>query len=90
MSIQKAKSHEKQSQNRKYKTLIKNQFKKFENCLKGGGENSEELKKITSEAQKVLDKASNKKIIHQNKAARQKSKLHSLLNKLNKKKEVTN
>lgn len=89
MPTQKEKSQEKQSRNRKYKTLIKNQFKKIEICLKEKGTKAEEIKTLVAEAQQILDKASNKKIIHKNKAARKKSNLHTLLNKLNEKKEVS-
>lgn len=89
MPTQKERSQEKQSRNRKYKTLIKNQFKKIEACLKEKGAKAEEIKVLVSEAQQILDKASNKKVIHKNKAARKKSNLHILLNKLNEKKEVS-
>ena len=70
-------------QNRKYKTLIKNQLKKIASYFSEKENNPQELKKMLSMAQKVLDKASNKKIIHKNKAARRKSKLHKLVYNLN-------
>ena len=89
MPTQKEKSQEKQSRNRKYKTLIRNQFKKIEVCLKVKGPKAEEIKNLVSEAQQILDKANNKKVIHKNKAARKKSSLHLLLNKLNEEKEVS-
>ena len=89
MPTQKEKSQEKQSRNRKYKTLIRNQFKKIEVCLKEKEPKAEEIKTLVAEAQQILDKANNKKVIHKNKAARKKSSLHLLLNKLNKKKEVS-
>jgi len=58
------KDYEKQIRNKKYKTLIKNQFKKLFTYLKDNGTNKEELKKMVSETQKMLDKAANKNIIH--------------------------
>jgi small subunit ribosomal protein S20 len=76
------KNQEKQTRNRKYKTLIKNQFKKIDTYLKGEKGNSEELKKMISEAQRILDKAKNKKVIHRNKVSRKKSQLHGNLNRL--------
>ena len=82
------KSKEKQSRNRKYKTLIKNQFKKVEVYLQEKKNDEEQLKKLVLETQKILDKASSKKIIHKNKAARKKSQLFKNLNRLNKEKEV--
>lgn len=82
------KNREKQSQNRKYKTLIKNQFKKIEVYLKEKNTDEKELKKLESETQKVLDKAKNKKVIHRNKAARKKSQLHNNLNKLRENQEI--
>lgn len=76
------KSKEKQARNRKYKTLIKNQFKKVENFLKESNEdNKEGLKKLVSETQSILDKAKNKKVIHLNKSARKKSQLYKILSK---------
>ena len=89
MPTEKEKDQIKQSRNRKYKTLIKNQFKKVEKGLKEKGVGVEEMKFLVAETQKVLDKASNKKVIHKNKAARKKSRLHLMINKLNAKKEVS-
>jgi small subunit ribosomal protein S20 len=82
------KSQEKQARNRKYKTLIKNQFKKVEIYLKEQKSDEKELKNLVSETQKILDKAQNKKVIHKNKAARKKSQLHSNLNKLRAKEQI--
>jgi small subunit ribosomal protein S20 len=83
------KSKEKQSRNRRYKTIIKNQFKKVEVYLQEKKNDEEQLKKLVLETQKILDKASSKKIIHKNKAARKKSQLFKNLNKLNREKEVS-
>ncbi|MDR1670810.1 MAG: 30S ribosomal protein S20 [Spiroplasmataceae bacterium] len=71
------KSKEKQARNRKYKTLIKNQFKKIE--IFKDKDNKEELKKLIAETQSILDKAKNKKVIHINKSARKKSQLYKKL-----------
>jgi small subunit ribosomal protein S20 len=84
MLTEKEKSQVKQSRNRRYKTLIKNQFKKVEKCLKEKGTSAEEMKSLVAETQKILDKASNKKVIHKNKAARKKSRLHKLIFPTNK------
>lgn len=82
MSTNEQKKNEiKQVRNKKYKTLIKNRFRKIEMFLKENKKDEKELKNIVSEAQRALDKASNKKIIHKNKAARKKSQLHQILNK---------
>ena len=81
MSIKEQRKNEiKQNRSKKYKTLIKNQFKKIDSCLKSKTEGSrDELKTLVSMAQCILDKASNKKIIHKNKAARRKSRLFKLI-----------
>ncbi|CAH1755679.1 7416_t:CDS:10 [Entrophospora sp. SA101] len=75
------KSEIKQVRNRKYKTLIKNQFKKVEVYLKEKKTDEKELKSLISATQQALDKAVHKKVIHKNKAARKKSQLHNNLNK---------
>jgi small subunit ribosomal protein S20 len=82
------KNQEKQARNRKYKTLIKNQFKKVELCLKEKSPDENELKKLASETQRILDKAKNKKVIHRNKAARKKSQLYNNINRLRGKEQV--
>ena len=86
--ISKEKEAKKQAKNRKYKTLIKTQFKKVEIYLKEKKTDEKELKSLISETQKVLDKAKNKKIIHQNKSARKKKQLYKKLNTLGGGKEV--
>lgn len=73
------KNQKRQVRNKKYKTLIKNQFKKITSYLKEKKSQPGELKVLLAGTQKVLDKAANKKVIHKNKAARKKSKLHKLL-----------
>lgn len=82
------KNKEKQARNRKYKTLIKNQFKKVEVYLKEKRTDDKELKNLVSETQRILDKAKNKKVIHRNKAARKKSQLHKNLNRLREKDNI--
>jgi len=82
------KNQERHARNRKYKTLIKNQFKKIEVYLQEKKSDEKELKKMVSETQKILDKAQNKKVIHKNKAARKKKQLYKNLNRLNQEKEV--
>ena len=86
--ISKEKEAKKQAKNRKYKTLIKNQFKKVEVYLKEKKTDEKELKSLIAETQKILDKAKNKKIIHQNKSARKKKQLYKKINILNRGKEV--
>ena len=78
------KNKERQSQKRKYNTLIKNQFKKIEAYLQEKKADGKESKKLISETQSVLDKTKNKKIIHRNKTARHKSREQKKINKLNK------
>ena len=82
------KNKEKQIRNRKYETLIKNRLKKVDDFLKASETDIEKLKKLVSEAQKVLDKSSNKKVIHKNKASNKKSQLYKKLNELRKPAEV--
>jgi len=82
------KNQEKHARNRKYKTLIKSQFKKIEAYLQEKNSDEKELKKMVAETQKILDKAQNKKVIHKNKNARKKKQLYRSLNRLNQEKEV--
>jgi len=68
------KNQKKQSEKRKYKTLIKNQFKKVKSYLKEKTDPSQ-INSLIIETQKLLDKASQKRKIHRNKADRKKSQL---------------
>ena len=62
--------------NKKYKTLIKNQIKAFNQSLKQDDSGNNELvSALTSKVQRLLDKATNKKIIKKNKANRLKRKV---------------
>lgn len=88
LKISKEKQADKQARNRKYKTLIKHQFKKIAIYLKEKKTDEKELKNLVSETQKILDKAKNKKIIHENKAARKKRQLYKNLNTPSKEKEI--
>jgi small subunit ribosomal protein S20 len=74
MAIKNEKNKKKQSEKRKYKTLIKNHFKKAKSYLKEKTDSSQ-IKSLIIETQKLLDKASQKGKIHRNKAARKKSQL---------------
>jgi len=75
MPTKNIKNKKKQSENRKYKTLIKNQFKKVKSYLQEKEPNSPEINSLIIETQKLLDKASSKGKIHHNKASRKKSQL---------------
>jgi small subunit ribosomal protein S20 len=77
------KNRERQIRNKKYKTLAKNQLKKVSLYISSEKDfKLSELNKLVSEAQKALDKAAIKKVIHKNKASRKKSNLHRLVNKI--------
>ena len=81
MSVsQQLQNKKRQSQNRKYKRLIKTQLKKVNQVLAEKSLNKEEIKKTISETQKVLDRSVCKGIIHKNKSAHQKSKLQKRFN----------
>lgn len=72
-------------QNRKYKSLMRNDSKnfklEFENSAR---ENLSNLQILLTTAQKTIDKSVSKKIIHKNTAARKKSRLSKLFNSLSK------
>ena len=90
------KDKKRQTEKRKYKTLIKNQNKIIENeCFKQSGLKQSEvdftnLKNLFSQAQKILDKVARKGIIHKNSAARRKSKISHRINDLEKKFRLDN
>ncbi len=63
--------------NRHYRTSLKTQIKKVR-----GAETKEEGEKLYQNATSMLDKLVNKRIIHRNRAANQKSKLHAFVSKL--------
>lgn len=79
------KEEQNREQNRKYKSLMKNNSKKIRLELgKSTKENVLNLKNLLVSAQKNIDKSANKGIIHKNTAARKNSKLSKLFNSLNK------
>lgn len=86
--ISKEKRDAKREKNSKYKTLIKNQFKKIEVYSKEKKTDEKELKNLISETQKLLDTAKSKKVIHRNRANDKKSKWIKKLNLLGKGGEV--
>jgi len=80
------KEEQNREQNRRYKTLIKNDFKRFSNEIKNASEeNLSNIISILSIAQKNIDKSVSKKIIHKNNASRKKSRLFNLFNEISKK-----
>jgi len=78
--ISKEKPDKKRFKNRKYRKLIKNQFKKIEVYLKEKKTDEKELEKLISKTQKILDTAKSKKVIHRNNANNKKSKWIKKLN----------
>lgn len=78
MLNKKEKNQKKQSEKRKYNTLIKNQFKKVKSYQEEKKIDPSEINSLITETQKLLDKASSKGKIHRNKAARKKSRLMKL------------
>ncbi|MCM8824383.1 MAG: 30S ribosomal protein S20 [Candidatus Omnitrophica bacterium] len=73
----------KSQKRRKRNLLVKKEIKKAIKSFKKAVESNdwESAKKLLNTGYKVLDKASSKKIIHKNKANRQKSRLAKILNK---------
>jgi len=61
-------------------TEVKNAIKKFKKSLPA--ENKDEAKTLLSRAYAKLDKAVKRKVVHANKASRQKSRLTKALNKI--------
>ncbi|KLL03706.1 MAG: 30S ribosomal protein S20 [Mycoplasmataceae bacterium CE_OT135] len=90
------KDKKRQTEKRKYRTLIKNQKKIIEkecskqSSLKKNEVNFANLKKLLSQGQKILDKAAQKGIIHKNNAARKKSKISQKINDLTKQIKLDN
>ncbi|HOO11459.1 MAG TPA: 30S ribosomal protein S20 [Bacillota bacterium] len=67
------------ARNRAYKSAVKTATKKFDAALNSGDVN--QAREAFVKAEKQLDKAANKGVIHKNTAARKKSKLAKRLNK---------
>ena len=77
-AIKRIRTNERDRQrNRHYKTLLKTSLKKVRSA-----ENKEEAEALYRQTESILDKLVNKKIIHKNKAANQKSKLAGFVNQL--------
>ncbi|MFP4015639.1 MAG: 30S ribosomal protein S20 [Halanaerobiales bacterium] len=66
--------------NREWKEKLKGSIKTFEKLVEEG--NAAEAKDQLQETIKVIDKAANKGIIHKKNAARKKSRLTKMLNKI--------
>ena len=66
--------------NRKVKTRVKTAIKRFENALEN--QDIEQAREELKNANKVIDKATSKGVIHKNNAARKKSQLASRFNQL--------
>lgn len=69
------KEERRRQENKKYKTLIKNWIKTFNQNIRDNEKGK--LAVLTSKIQKFLDKAVNKKIINRNKSNRLKSQIQS-------------
>ncbi len=67
-------------QNKKYRTLIKNDRKRIIAALASKSSGDENFPELVQKAQSNLDKSVTKKIIHRNNAARRKSTLFRMLN----------
>lgn len=66
--------------NKMIKSRIKTAIKKFKEAIEN--KDKEKAKQLFKEAQSIIDKAYVKGVIHRNNAARKKSKLSLLLNKI--------
>ncbi len=73
------KAQKRRLRNLKVKKELKESIKKFKKLLES---NLQEAKKYLSVVYKKLDMAAQKRVIHKNKASRQKSKLAKKLNQL--------
>ena len=83
-NIKSAKKRAKQAEkrrikNRFYKTTARTYIKRAKTLIEAGEVN--EAEEVVKDAVKALDKAAQKKIIHQNNAARRKSRLMMHLNR---------
>jgi small subunit ribosomal protein S20 len=67
------------ARNKSYKSAVKTAAKKFDAALNSG--DAEKAREAFIKAEKQLDKAVNKGVIHKNTAARKKSRLAKRLNK---------
>ncbi len=77
-AIKRIRTNERDRQrNRHYKTLLKSSLKKVRSA-----ESKEQAEALYRQTESILDKLVNKRIIHKNKAANQKSKLAVFVNQL--------
>jgi ribosomal protein S20 len=78
------KNKQRQSRNRKYKRLVKNQLKKINYYLAGKLKeekiSQEEIERFIPETQSILDKSARKGIIHKNRRDKYKSKFQKIFN----------
>ncbi|MDO4679726.1 MAG: 30S ribosomal protein S20 [Aerococcus sp.] len=65
------------AQNSSYKSAMRTAIKRFDQAVEAGADNTNDLFK---NATKLVDKAVSKNLIHQNKAAREKSRMAKKLN----------
>jgi small subunit ribosomal protein S20 len=71
-------NEERRMHNKAIKSAMRTQVKKVEQALEGGDKNA--AAKELPEAMKHLDKAAKRRVIHPNKAARDKSRLQRRVN----------
>ncbi|MFW5992107.1 MAG: 30S ribosomal protein S20 [Halanaerobiaceae bacterium] len=73
-------SEKRAARNRERKETLKNSIKAFEKLVEE--EKVEEAREQLKETVKIIDKSASKGIIHKNNAARKKSRLTKMLNKI--------
>ena len=81
---------ERREKRKKCLTLIKKHLKKIKISLKEKSPNLSDLEKLFSQAQKSLDEAAQKGIIHKNKVANKKRKNRKKINEFIKQKSLNN
>jgi len=74
-------SEQRRLRNRSVRTRVKSATKTVQ-ALSGGNESAETTLSVLSNAQSVIDRAANKGVIHKRAAARRKSRLARLVNKM--------
>lgn len=73
-------AEKKKKVNRRWKDKLKNTIKNYEAAIEDG--NVEKAEELLPETYKIIDKAASHNIIHKNNAARKKSKMKKMLNKI--------
>lgn len=81
---------DRQSEKKKYRTLIKSNRKEMEKYLGQSNIDLVSLKKLFRQAQKNLDTAAQKGVIHKKRAAKKKSKYSQKISNLEKKASLDN